>query len=195
MKSLISALAFGFAALGAADHAEAAPLNVATDTPLIDIPFASADFLDLGGFGDLSILGAEGLASGTPQSGTLSLDVLISFDTTDPAGTIGGALFSMDDNGAFLDGTLVQSGFDGDILQLLFGNLTGSAAADFGPFALLEAVFLFPALGTDPLSQLTDATTYDVFGTLSSATPVPLPAALPLLAAGLGGLVLLRRRS
>ncbi len=194
MKNLLSALAIGLAAFTAADQADASPLNVITDAPFIDIPFVIADYLETGGIGDLSIFGAEGVSIDLSPVGTLLFDILVDFDTTDPYATANGTFFSMDDDGAFLDGTLVQAGFADDILQLLFGNLTGSAAGDFGKFVLIELEFFDPFPGTDPLRNLADGTTYEVIATLSSATPIPVPAALPLLAAALGGLVLLRRR-
>ena len=192
MKSLLSALAPGLVALVAADRATAAPIDFEpANLPVIDIPFATADYVEFGGVGDFTIFGAEGLATGTPQSGTLFFDIFVDFTVTDRS-DIAGALFSIDDNGAFLDGTLVQAGFDADILQLLFGDLSGSAASDFGARALVEVIFINPFPGDDPLSNLTDGTAYDVAATVSA--PIPLPAALPLLLAGLGGLVLLRRR-
>jgi len=194
MKNLLSALALTLVALVATDRAQAASLNVNTrNTPVIDIPGATADYLVTGGVGDLSIFGAEGLVSGTSQAGTLLLDILLDFDVSDPD-DIGGSLFSVDDNGGFLDGDLVRTGFDDDVLELLFGDLTGTAAADFGGLVQIDIVFLDPFPGIDPLSNLVDGTTYEVSATVSAVAPIPLPAALPLLLAGLGGLVLLRRR-
>ena len=194
MKNLLSALALGLVALVATDRVQAASLNVVTGLPVVDIPFATADYLETLGTGDLSIIAAEGLVTGTPQAGDLFVDIFVDFDLLDPAGTAGGALFSVDDDGAFLDGSLVRTGFDADVLQLLYGDLSGNAAGDFGRFALVELVFIDPFPGDDPLSNLEDGTAYDVAATVSSVAPIPLPAALPLLLAGLGGLVLLRRR-
>ena len=195
MKNLLSALALGLVALVATDRAQAAPLNLITpDSPVIDVPFATANYLEIDGIGDLSIFSAEGLATGTSAAGSLFLDIFLDFDVSDPD-DIDGALFSADDNGAFLDGTLVRTGFDGDILELLFSDLSGTAASDFGDLAQIDIVFVFPNPGADPLSNLVDGTAYDVSATVSSVAPIPLPAALPLLLAGLGGLVLLRRRS
>jgi len=195
MKNLLSALALGLVALVATDRAQAAPLNLITaDSPVIDVPFATANYLETDGIGDLSIFSAEGLATGTSAAGSLFLDIFLDFDVSDPD-DIDGALFSADDNGAFLDGTLVRTGFDGDILELLFSDLSGTAASDFGDLAQIDIVFVFPNPGADPLSNLVDGTAYDVSATVSSVAPIPLPAALPLLLAGLGGLVLLRRRS
>lgn len=195
MKTLLSALALGLVALVAADRATAAPIAFeAANLPVIDIPPATADYLESGGIGDLSIFDAEGLATGTPQAGDLFLSILVDFTVSDRT-DIAGTLFSNDDSGAFLDGTLIQAGFDDDILQLLFGDLSGSAASAFGPEALVEIVFIGPFPGNDPLSNLTDETAYDVAATISAPiSPIPLPAALPLLLASLGGLVLLRRR-
>lgn len=194
MKTLLSALAIGLAAFTAADQADASPLNVITDAPFIDMPLGTADFLETGGIGDLSILGAEGVSFDLSPTGTLLFDIFVDFDTTDPYATANGSFFSMDDDGAFLDGTLLQAGFADDILQLLFGDLTGSAAGEFGPFVLIELEFFDPFPGIDPLRNLADGTAYDVAAVLSSVAPIPVPAALPLLAGALGGLVLLRRR-
>lgn len=194
MKNLLSALAIALATLTVAGQATAARLDVTTDVPLIDLPFALAEYTESGGVGDLLMFDAEGLASGTTQAGDLFVTLAVTFDVADPAGTVTAGLFSVDDDGAFLDGDLVQAGFDGDVLQILFGNLTGNAAAAFGQFALLELAFVFPGVGVNPLAGLQDGTLYDVAGTISSATPIPLPAALPLLGAALGGLMVLRRR-
>ncbi|MGS4944792.1 PEP-CTERM sorting domain-containing protein [Meridianimarinicoccus sp. RP-17] len=194
MKTLLSAVAIGLAAFTAADRVEATQLNYAIDAPVIDLPFATADYAEFSGTGDLTMFFAEGLATGTPQSGDLFVDLVLGFDPLDPAGTAFGSLFSVDDDGAFLDGDVLRTGFDGDVLQVVFGNLTGKAAGDFGRFALLELVFIFPSAGTDPLTTLIDGEAYDVAGTIYAATPIPVPAALPLMAAALGGLVLLRRR-
>ena len=195
MKTLLSALAIGLAAFTAADQAHASSLNVITDAPFIDIPFVTADYLETGGIGDLSIFGAEGVSFDLSPAGTLLFDIFVDFETTDPYATANGTFFSMDDDGAFLDGSLVQAGFADDLLQLLFGNLTGSAAGDFKQFVLIELEFIDPFPGTDPLGNLVDGTAYDVVATLSSVTAIPVPAALPLLAGALGGLVLLRRRA
>lgn len=194
MKNLLSAIAIGLAAFTAADHAEAAPLNFVKTGPVIDIPFATADYIVAGGFGDLTVFAAEGLVLGTSQAGDLFVDLILGFDPLSPEGTANGSLFSMDDDGAFLDGDVLATGFAGDVLQVLFGNLTGSAAGAFGRFALLELVFVFPPAGSNPLTTLIDGTAYDAAGTIYSATPIPVPAALPLLAGAVGGLVLLRRR-
>lgn len=194
MKNLLSALAIGLAAFTAADQADASRLNVITDAPFIDIVFPVADYAEFDGTGDLSIFGAEGVSFDLAPVGPLFFDILVEFDTTDPYATASGAFFSMDDDGAFLDGTLVQAGFADDILQLLFDDLTGSAAGDFTRFVLIELEFIAPFPGTDPLRNLADGTAYDVAATLSAVAAIPVPAALPLLAGALGGLVLLRRR-
>jgi len=84
MKTLLSALALALVALVATDRAQAASLNVVTrNSPVIDIPGATADYLVTDGVGDLSIFGAEGLVSGTSQAGTLLLDIFLDFDVGD----------------------------------------------------------------------------------------------------------------
>ena len=77
-----------------------------------------------------------------------------------------------------------------DRIELLFGNLGGSSAAAFGPFALLA---LSGEFGADPVGagfgSFSDPV--DVGFTVSAA--VPLPASLLGLLAGIGGLIFLGR--
>ena len=195
MKTLLTSLALGLAAFGAAERAHAASLDVVTGAPVIDVPSATADYSEVSGAGDLSLFDAEALSPDLSSTGTLLLNLAVNFDASAPSATADGVLLSEDDDGPFLDGTLVEAGYDNDILQLLYGDLTGSAAGDFGGFALLEVFFIALFPGTDPLSNLVDGITYDVSATVSSAAPIPLTAGLPLLLAGLGGLLMLRRRA
>jgi len=190
MKYLVAALGLVAALNAVADRAAAsAELDPALKPlPIIDIPFATADYFEIDGSGNLEIGLAEGVADGVPASGPVILDLFVDYDPGDPLGTIDGALFSSDDDGFFLDGLLVDAGYveDADILQLLFGDLSGSAADAFGPFALVEIFIVAPLLGTsDPFSGFIDGTTYDVAGTVQAT--IPLPAGLPLL----GGALLL----
>jgi len=194
MTKYLAALVLGLAAFAVTSEAPAAPLTYTKNAPVIDLPVVTTDYLETFGFGDLSFIFAEGLASGTAQAGDLFVTLTLGFDPVTPAGTELGALTSEDDNGGFLDGDVLTTGFDGDVLQVVFGNLSGTAAPDFGRFALLELTFIDPFPGTNPLVNLVDGVTYDAFATIYSATPIPLPAALPLMGAALGGLVLLRRR-
>jgi hypothetical protein len=170
----------------------ASPLNVLTRVgPVLDVPLATFDYVEFGGTGDLSAFGADAISFDFPTNGDLFVDLLITFDTSSPLGTMDAALFSADDSGSFLDGVLVNAGFTTDLIQLLFGGLTGSAAAAFGPTVLVEVFFIDP-LGANPFAGLVDGRRYDT--ALTTTAAVPLPAALPALAAGLGALVLVRRR-
>lgn len=197
MKYLVAALGLVAALSAVADRAAAsAELSPALKPlPIIDIPFATADYFEIDGAGNLEIALAEGVADGVPASGPVIVDLFIDYDPADPLGTIDGALFSSDDDGFFLDGLLVDAGYveDADILQLLFGDLSGSAADAFGPVALVEIFIIEPLLGTsDPFSGFVDGTAYDVAGTVQAT--IPLPAGLPLLGGALVLIAAIRAR-
>lgn len=185
--ALCTAVAIVASAFPAAASVELSP--PLKPTPIIDIPFAMADYFEIGGAGNIEIAFAEGLATGVTPSGPLFLDIFVDYDVADPLGTIDGALFATDDAGSFLDGLLVEAGYvpDADIIQLLFGGLTGSAAGRFGPFALVEVFFVDPLGTTDPFAGLVDGSSYDIAGTVQATVPLPAPALL--LAAALAGLV------
>ncbi|WP_136636741.1 VPLPA-CTERM sorting domain-containing protein [Pseudooceanicola onchidii] len=174
--------------------AVAAPLNLPTQPePTIDF-FVDATASVFGGYADLWFdTVALGSVVGAGPVLEVGVDVQLGFDVSDPYGTLTGALFTTDGADGFLDGDLVNVGFDTYVVELVFGNLTGSAASLFGDFALVELFFEDPYLN-DPLAMLEDGETYAVYGVVSSVAPVPLPAGLPLMAGGFALLIGLRAR-
>ncbi|WP_300058723.1 PEP-CTERM sorting domain-containing protein [uncultured Roseobacter sp.] len=75
-----------------------------------------------------------------------------------------------------------------DFFTVVFGDLSGDDAGLFGDTATVVFSFFEETAAGDLYSPVT-ARVY------SDLTPVPAPAALPLLMVGLGGLVALRRRA
>lgn len=156
-------------------------------------------------FGDpllgLDLLGDGAAASSAPAPG-VGLSVVLPF--ADPLAGLGALFVTHADGADFLSGDLTAAGFvDGaagaDVIELLFENLSGSAAAAFGWGALLEMSGEF---GEDPFGAGFAAfqAPLTVAFTIAPAKEVgivPLPATAPLLLAGLGliGGGALRRRA
>ena len=79
---------------------------------------------------------------------------------------------------------------EGNVIEIQFGNLTGSVAASFGASVLAMITFT-----NEPFDGLSDGGVYDASITISNVvSAIPLPASLPLLLAGLGGIGWLRSR-
>ena len=93
------------------------------------------------------------------------------------------------------DGTTPFGGVAGDTRVFAFSDLTPVSDALAGDLLTLRletdsfASVLFAALENATLDPASLSVTYD-----APMAPIPLPAGLPLLLAGLGGLALLRRR-
>ncbi|MEQ8900434.1 MAG: VPLPA-CTERM sorting domain-containing protein [Roseovarius sp.] len=85
-------------------------------------------------------------------------------------------------------------------LEIFEDTLTGSQTSDTEMLGGLSSLDLFGTVGGLTLGDGATAglsafsLTFDLAGTAPPPSPVPLPAGLPLLLAGLGGLALLRRR-
>ena len=92
MKTLLSALALGLVALVATDRARPPPERRSPACRWSTFPSPPPIIWRPVGTGDLSIIAAEGLATGTPQAGDLFVDIFVDFDPLDPAGTAGGAV-------------------------------------------------------------------------------------------------------
>ena len=90
-----------------------------------------------------------------------------------------------------LAGTLIDSALSasGDTISQLFSTLPGSAP-EFGSLFRVTYTDDFAGLSfiSPPLER------FDTLVTVEAVTPIPLPAALPMLLAGLGALVMVRRR-
>lgn len=183
-KLLLAAALFATSAFSS----QAATLGLDTD-PTIAIQDSFVDVsndpffgLTVSGFGPSTSTGLAGAGDGLFVSvfGT-DLDVFGFFGPSELTGTLS-------------DTGFVSSPYTGaDTLELLFDITGGTLASSFGDFALMTIVGEF---GSDPFG----AGFAPTFGSLtlnpvtSAVAPVPLPAALPMLVAGLGGLVAIRRR-
>ena len=141
--------------------------------------------------------GPTGVASGgsipVPVTGLLTTGSLQVVGTTIDSGSFttidvlgGGSLF--------LSGSLLDSGFDVGVLNMLFSVAGGTAASDFGSLVLFSVAS--PTLGPDTLNNLPPPPNVDVLpatALISSAQLVdlPVPAALGLFLPGVGFIVLL----
>ena len=128
--------------------------------------------------------------------GTISIQAAIQ-----PDGTVGSGTLEIDEtNGPtfvdrLLEGTLKAVGASGTTLQLLWEVTGGTYASDFGGVGG-EAMTLLAGTG------YTGGATINNFNTFFSATTdttgveaqVPVPAALPLMVAGIGALAFATRR-
>ncbi|WP_299963114.1 VPLPA-CTERM sorting domain-containing protein [uncultured Roseobacter sp.] len=200
-RSLKTAFA-GLALLIGAHAASAKSLDLVGSGPSLSIGAISIDYFENAAsdtrsfIGIAPITGGDGVALGTAPSlfftatTGLSDPFAIDFGTLDASG---------DPNGDFLVlGDFVDFGFTDTTLEFLFDTIGGRAAGDFGSQVLLEFTIAANS-GITLLSGLFDgafpAGTATITGNLAPVSPIPLPAGLPLLLAGLGGLLVLRRYS
>ncbi|MCO8146371.1 hypothetical protein NHN26_14170 [Rhodovulum tesquicola] len=187
MRNLLASLALSLAA--------AFPALSAGAAPIIDLPDGEAAFTVFDGTGDLTLFGADALVNGSGLSAALTADLALVFDQADPYGTLDGFLDLYEGADLFLGGLLASVSAEEDLLTLVFDMLTGSAAALFGD-ALRVELFFNTEVGADPLAGLESGEVYKVVATgEGQLAPIPLPAGLPLLLAGLGAMLVLRRRA
>lgn len=163
----------------------------ASATPVIDVPVASADFVEFGGTGDLTIFAAPAAGLDFSYNGDLFADLTLDFAVADPYATAGGSFNLWSDDGLVLTGLLSSVSRQADLLTLVFGDLDGALAASFGR-ALSFDMFFFDGVGADPLAALVDGGSYEVALTGVPA-PVPLPAGALLLISGVAALAGLRK--
>lgn len=193
LKTISTGMLAGAIMLGAFGAASAATLGLTTSAPTIEASFAFVDFLDLSPDGELASFGAEvDFTDGASPTGFTTIDFAAGYSLADPALNLSGFLDVSDENGQFLVGDLLAVGFTEDIVELQFGNLTGSGAGLFSSSVLALIAFDDP-LGANPFDSFVDGDSYIASVSISNVAPIPLPAGLPLLLAGLGGLALLRR--
>lgn len=189
-------LAIGAVVGGAAS---AATLGLTTETPGLSSSVAFVDFFDFDPDGDLSSFGAEVDATdGVSPNGFTEIGFGFGYSLADPTGDFDGGFDVFDESGEFLAGDLSAIGFTEDAIELQFGNLSGSGASSFGSSVLMLISFDEP-IGANPFNAFVD---FDSLGASisiasvadTSVAPIPLPAGLPLLITGIGGIALLRRR-
>jgi hypothetical protein len=202
MKTVAAAALVGALATMSAGGASAASLGLAVAAgPLIS---GQGDaFHDPLGLG-FDLLGAPGGASSSAPAVAIDLDVFVPSAFLDLSGPFfGGALFvRRPDFSDFLSGDLVDVGFVTsdqeftDTIELLFGNLGGSAAGAFGTRVLLTLFGEFGMEGDDPI--VNGFASFDdpafVSFTIAPIAAIPLPATAPLLLTALVGAGFLARR-
>ena len=126
------------------------------------------------------------------------------FDTTGRQLELDSAAATITTGGALFDFTSVlfaTSGVSGAVFTGTFADATTITETVTGPLAATPGAAVVTFSGFEDLVSLeidgsaTGFTLYDdMHLSLADTAPIPLPAGLPLLAAALGGLALLRRR-
>ena len=145
-----------------------------------------------GGFG-VSFAGGSGLLL-DPTAAAVPLPVL----TLATFGTLPDTFSanSVFDGSPVLFGNLLDINDGAGFVQGLFATSIGSSAASFGPlFRVTISSALFNDTTLDFPIQVTDFTASLLVESVEKVAPIPLPAGVWLLIAGLGGLVVMRRRS
>lgn len=176
----------------------AASLGLTTSDPTMEASLAFVDYLEFGPDGDLSTFGAEvDSSNGISTSGITELGFGFGFETSDPTNTASGGFDIEDANGLVLAGDLIAIGFTEDVIEAQFGNLSGSEAELFGSSILATISFADP-LGLNPFAKMNDGDFFEatvLISNVGGTTVVPVPASLPLLLLGFGGLAAIRSRT
>ena len=152
------------------------------------------DLFPAGASADLTLFESGALTADPAGAASLTLTGTLDTSGTTPAVT-SGALALTDGGGAdYLSGTLTGIAFlfsetGDDTVTLEIVPTSGSALADFQPLVIAMVVGEFGTTLADAL----DLGIAFADGHLA-LSQVPVPAALPLLATGLGALALWRRR-
>jgi hypothetical protein len=182
---MVPAFLLAAALAAAATGATAATLGIPTRAAPILSGVGVAFHDPLLGF---DLLG-DGAASSTAPAAATGLLVTVPFADLGPAPN--GALFVTEGGEPFLSGDLAKVGFEidpigADKIELLFGNLDGASAGAFRPLALMSLVGEF---GDDPLGAGFGSFADPVDVDVAVLSAIPLPASLPMLILGVGGLL------
>jgi hypothetical protein len=188
------------AACAMTQTANAAPLDLETITPTFTAANSTVEFFEdfpSLGEGELLAFGATiTAADGVNPIAPATIDFTFGFPLTDPTDNPSGFFDVVDGSfSSVLSGdTVLALGFSENLVEVQFGNHTGSAGTDFNDSVLLSIAFA-DDLGADPFGALVGGGFYDATLTLANVAEVPAPAALPLLLTGLAGLALFRKRA
>lgn len=202
MKNFFFATTVAAASVIGVEHASAASLNLTTEAPSLQATTAFIDYFDFFGDGELlTDIPEADVIDGFSPVGFTTIDFVVGFSTSDPTDAsdfaFGGFLDISDDDGQFLTGDLLAIGFAEDTIELQFDNLSGVGAGSFGTSVLALVAFDDP-LGADPFASLFDGDSLGgsitVSNVATTVAPIPLPAGLPLLLAGLAGLCWVGRK-
>lgn len=203
MKPIIAAAVLAAGTVFAGGQSTAATLGLTTEAPSLSASMAFIDYFDFGLDGELftDIPEVDGL-NGVAPNGFTTIDFVVGLSTADPTDTsdfaFGGFLDISDEDGQFLVGDLLAIGFEENVIELQFDNLSGSGAGAFGSSVLALIAFDDP-LGANPFAALVDGDSLGASITVSNVAdvaPIPLPASVLLLLGGLAsiGAVGARRR-
>ena len=197
MKHIVVGALFVLGSL-LAGKGSAATLGLTTGDPTVTASGATVDYLEFVG-GNLSTFAAIDTTSGISLGAFPQLSFGVGFDLLDPTTGLSGGFGINDVSGQVLTGDLIAVGFTDSVIELQFGNLMGSAVGDFGA-SVLATVSFSDALGPNPFSSLVNFTRYGASITIANVqsdpiSPIPLPAGIWLLLAGIFSLGWARRAS
>jgi hypothetical protein len=200
----INALILATWAVLAATQSWAATLGLQTSAPTIGANVAEVEYLDFAPDGDLSMFGAAVTEASLNTPGpNAEIGFGIGYALADPEGDASGGFDIFDDNGLYLAGDLINMGYrafgGGSLIELHFGNLTGSGASGWTDTLLMNVILRNVA--PNPFDSFFDGDLYQaeigVFAVVNYEPPseIPLPASAALLLVGVLGFAALGQRT